>query len=130
MYQHSLWRSSHPCKWRCQDSYCGCYNWCKEHCKQDPSFGHPEKFCENVSKTRWESATITTSHTKIIDAIKRICKRDPLSGKVVTGGIISCEDSNWLLSWTINRQGQFREQKEGEICIWVYSLFVIPQVYS
>lgn len=101
----------------------GCWHLWKNIAKQDPSFGHPEKFCENVSKTRWESATITTSHTKIIDAIKRICKRDPLSGKVVTGGIISCEDSNWLLSWTINRQGQFREQKEGEICIWVYSLF-------
>lgn len=101
----------------------GCWNLWKNIAKQDPSFGHPEKFCGNVSKTRWESATITTSDTKIIDAITRICKRDPLSGKVVTGGIVSCEDSNWLLSWTVNRQGQFRKQKEGEICIWLYSLF-------
>ena len=27
----------------------------------------------------------------------------------VTGGIVSCQDSKWLLSWTINRQGQFKE---------------------
>lgn len=71
----------------------GCWNLWKNIAKQDPSFDHPEKFCGNVSKTRWESATITTSDTKIIDAITRICKRDPLSGKVVTGGIVSCEDS-------------------------------------
>ena len=29
------------------------------------------------------------------------------TGNVVTGGIVSCQDSSWLLSWTINRQGQF-----------------------
>ena len=28
-----------------------------------------------------------------------------------------------FLSWTINRQGQFKEQKKDEVCVWVYSLF-------
>lgn len=32
-------------------------------------------------------------------------------------------DSGWLLSWTINRQGQFKEQKKEEVCIWLYGLF-------
>ena len=27
------------------------------------------------------------------------------------------------MSWTINRQGQFKEQKKDEVCVWVYSLF-------
>ena len=49
---------------------------------------------------------------EIISYIKNICKRDPRTGKVVTGGIVSCKDSRWLLSWTINRQGQFKEQKK------------------
>ena len=53
----------------------------------------------------------------------KICKRDPRTGNVVTGGIVSCKDSSWLLSWTINRQGQFKEQKKDEVCVWVYSLF-------
>lgn len=90
---------------------------------QDPAFGHPEKFCSDPAKTNWESATITTLDEKIFPYIKAICKRDPLSGDVVTGGIVSVKDSNWLLSWTINRQPQFRDQKPGTVCVWVYSLF-------
>ena len=42
---------------------------------------------------------------------------------MVTGGIVSCKDSSWLLSWTINRQGQFKDQPKDEVCVWVYSLF-------
>ena len=42
---------------------------------------------------------------------------------MVTGGIVSCQDSSWLLSWTINRQGQFKEQDPEKVCIWVYGLF-------
>ena len=87
---------------------------------QDPSFGHPEKFCSDIQKTNWESATITTLDDRIIPYITNICQRDPRSGKVVTGGIVSCQDSKWLLSWTINRQGQFKEQDPKKVCVWVY----------
>lgn len=90
---------------------------------QDPAFGHPEKFCSDPEKSNWESATVTTLDDKILPYIEKICQRDPLSGGVVTGGIVSVEDSNWLLSWTINRQPQFRDQKPGTVCVWVYSLF-------
>ena len=101
----------------------GCWDLWKNIAAQDTSFGHPEKFCSDVEKTNWESATVTTLDDKIIPYITNICKRDPRTGKVVTGSIVSCKDSSWLLSWTINRQGQFKEQKKDEICIWVYSLF-------
>ena len=37
--------------------------------------------------------------------------------------IVSCKDSSWLLSWTINRQGQFKEQDKDKVCVWVYGLF-------
>ena len=98
--------------------------------KQDPSFGHPEKFCSDVSKTNWESATVTTLDDKILPYIEKICQRDPLSGKVVTGGIVSCIDSSWLLSWTINRQPQLVNQKDGTVAIWLYGLFTdIPGNY-
>lgn len=90
---------------------------------QDPSFGHPEKFCGFPEQSNWESATVTTLDDKIIPYIEAICKRDPLSGGVVTGGIVSIKDSNWLMSWTINRQPQFRAQPEGEVCVWLYGLF-------
>ena len=101
----------------------GCWSLWKKIAAQDPAFGHPEKFCSDIEKTNWESATVTTSNEEIVDKIKKICRRDPRTGKVVTGGIVSCRDSSWLLSWTINRQGQFKNQKKDEVCVWVYSLF-------
>ena len=108
----------------------GCWSLWKKIAAQDKSFGHPEKFCSDTSKSNWESATVTTSDETIISYIKKICKRDPRTGKVVTGGIVSCQDSNWLLSWTINRQGQFKQQKKDEVCLWIYSLFTdVPGDY-
>ena len=101
----------------------GCWSLWKRIAIQDESFGHPEKFCSDREKTNWESATVTTSDDRIISYIEKICKRDPRSGRVVTGGIVSCQDSSWLLSWTINRQGQFKQQSKDEVCVWVYSLF-------
>ena len=91
--------------------------------KQDPSFGHPEVFCGEPQKSKWMSATVTTLDETIPPYIEKICKRDPFSGHTVTGGIVTCRDSNWLMSWTINRQQQFRTQPSNQLCIWVYGLF-------
>ena len=108
----------------------GCWSLWRQIAAQDPAFGHPEKFCSDIQKTNWESATVTTSDETIISQIRKICRRDPRSGRVVTGGIVSCRDSSWLLSWTINRQGQFKAQNKDEICVWVYSLFTdVPGDY-
>ena len=90
---------------------------------QDPSFGHPDKFCYDPELSNWMSATITTLDQRIVPYIKKICKRDPFTGKVVTGGIVSVKDSSWLLSWTLNRQQQFRDQPKNQLCVWVYGLF-------
>ena len=84
---------------------------------------YPEKFCSSPEETTWMSATVTTLDDRIIPYIKEICKRDPFSGGVVTGGIVTVKDSGWLMSWTINRQPQFRTQKPGECVVWVYGLF-------
>ncbi|KFN87107.1 hypothetical protein H702_08860 [Streptococcus equinus JB1] len=90
---------------------------------QDESFGHPDKFCSSPEKSNWMSATVTTLDDKIPRFIQKICKRDPFSGNIVTGGIVSVKDSNWLLSWTVNRQPQFRNQPKNELTVWVYALF-------
>lgn len=91
--------------------------------RQDPSFGHPDKFIHNPEETNWMSATVETLDDRILPYIRNISKRDPLSGKVVTGGIVTVKDSSWLMSWTINRQPQFREQPKDHCLVWVYSLF-------
>ena len=95
----------------------------KKIAAQDPSFGHPEKFCSTPEQTNWMSATVETLDERILPYLKKICKRDPFSGGVVTGGIVTVKDSSWLLSWTINRQPQFRDQPKGHCLVWLYSLF-------
>lgn len=90
---------------------------------QSPDFGNPDKFCYDSELCNWMSATVETLDQKIIPYITKICKRDPFTGKVVTGGIVTVKDSSWLLSWTINRQPQFRTQKKDHCLVWVYALF-------
>ena len=90
---------------------------------QSPDFGNPDKFCYNSELCNWMSATVETLDQRIIPYIKNICKRDPFTGKVVTGGIVSVKDSSWLLSWTINRQPQFCSQPKEHCLVWVYALF-------
>ncbi len=87
-------------------------------------YGNPDAFCSDFEATNWMSATVATSNEEIIQHIIRICKRDPREGKVTTGGIVTVKDStdNWYLSWTINRQPQFRAQDKNTVLIWLYSL--------
>ncbi len=87
-------------------------------------YGNPDKFCSDVDATNWMSATVATSNEEIIQHIMNICKRDPRSGKVTTGGIVTVKDStdNWYLSWTINRQPQFKSQDKNMVLVWLYSL--------
>ena len=109
----------------------------KKIAAQDEAFGHPEVFCSDPEQTNWMSATVTTLDERIVPYIQNICQRDPFSGGVVTGGIVTARDSNWLLSWTLNRQQQFRDQPGNyikkpmrdctgkEICMeWLYHLGV------
>lgn len=91
---------------------------------KDPSFGRPDVFGSHIPETKWESATLTTLDKRIPEYIQRVCKRDPFSGRVVTGGIVTVKDSTWLMSWTVNRQPHFKQQPEDQIVVWIYSLFV------
>ncbi|SJZ93994.1 oleate hydratase [Anaerorhabdus furcosa] len=108
----------------------GCWELWKKIAAQDDAFGHPEKYCTDIDKTNWESATITLNDNKITPYIEKICKRDPHSGKVVTGGIVTVKDSSWLCSWTINRQPHFKSQPDNKIVIWFYGLYTnVPGDY-
>jgi oleate hydratase len=91
---------------------------------RDEAFGRPDVFGAHIPETKWESATVTTLDERIPEYIRKICKRDPFGGKVVTGGIVTATDSSWLMSWTVNRQPHFKQQPKDQIVVWVYSLFV------
>ncbi|GAA3958475.1 oleate hydratase [Gordonia caeni] len=90
---------------------------------KDPAFGRPDVFAGDIDATKWESCTVTTLDKRIPEYIQKICKRDPFSGKVVTGGIVTAKDSSWLMSWTVNRQPHFKQQPDDQIVVWVYALF-------
>ena len=119
----SMGSQNEPAKFNTALKEGGGWDMWKKIAAQDPAFGHPEKFCSRPDLCNWESATVETLDCKILPYIEKICKRDPLSGKVVTGGIVTVKDSSWLMSWTINRQPQFREQPKGHVLVWLYGLF-------
>lgn len=101
----------------------GSWSLWKKLAEQDPDFGRPEKFCDNIPKESWfVSATVTTLDKKIAPYIEKISKRDPYAGKVVTGGIVHVKDSNWKMSYTINRQPHFKNQPKDQLVVWVYAL--------
>lgn len=91
---------------------------------KSPVFGKPEKFCGNISKSSWESATLTCRPSAFVEKVKELCVNDPYSGKTATGGIVTISDSNWLMSFTCNRQPHFPEQPDDILVIWVYALFM------
>ena len=90
---------------------------------QNTLFGRPEKFCSDIQATKWESATVTLLDDKIAPYVQEICQRDPYSGKVVTGGIVTVKDSAWLMSWTFNRQPHFKGQPREQMVGWIYGLY-------
>ena len=114
---------NHAPELRVKDGEGDCWKLWRNIAAQDPSFGHPEKFCSDIGKSNWESATITTLDNRIPPYIEKICKRDPFSGNVVTGGIVTVKDSGWYMSWTLNRQQQFKAQPKDQLCVWVYGLY-------
>lgn len=87
-------------------------------------FGKPEKFCSNIEKSAWESATLTCKPSALVEKLKEYSVNDPYSGKTVTGGIITITDSNWLMSFTCNRQPHFPGQPDDVLVLWVYALFM------
>ena len=91
---------------------------------ENGEYGNPDKFCSDVNATNWMSATDATANEEIIRHIINVCHRDPREGKVTTGGIVTVKDSteNWYLSWTINRQPQFKSQNKDTVLVWLYAL--------
>ena len=96
----------------------------KNLAKKSPIFGKPEKFYGDVDKSMWESVTLTCKPSPFVDKLKELSVNDPYSGRTVTGGIITFTDSNWVLSFTCNRQPHFPEQPDDVLVIWVYALLM------
>ncbi len=96
----------------------------KNLASKSPDFGNPAKFCSNIEKSGWESATLTCRESALIEKLRAHSTNDPFSGKTVTGGIITITDSNWIMSFTCNRQPHFPDQPKDVLVLWVYALLM------
>ncbi len=95
----------------------------KKIAAKDAAFGKPEVFCSDIAKTKWESFTITAKGSKMRELLESFAERKFLPHRTATGGIITVKDSNWLLSVTVNRQPQFKNQPKDTTVAWAYALF-------
>lgn len=96
----------------------------KNLARKSPIFGKPEKFYGDIDKSMWESVTLTCKPSPFVDKLKELSVNDPYSGRTVTGGIITFTDSNWVLSFTCNRQPHFPTQPDDVLVVWVYALLM------
>lgn len=95
----------------------------KNLAKQSEEFGNPDVFCDNLPDKSWfVSATVTWQNKEIEPYFERLTKRQLRTGKIVTGGIITIKDSNWLMSFATHRQPHFKEQNDQQTITWVYGL--------
>ena len=67
-----------------------------------------------------------TLDDKVPAYIQQICQRDPFlfDGNIVTGGMVSVRDSNWLLSWNVEREPHFTEQPHDMLLCHFYGAYV------
>lgn len=90
---------------------------------QSPDFGHPEVFYENLPEESWfVSATVTWQNFDVEPYLEKLTHRKLRTGRIVTGGIVTIKDSNWMMSFATHRQPHFKEQKDQQTITWVYGL--------
>lgn len=85
---------------------------------KSPDFGNPIPFCNDISKTKWESFTVTASDATFFDLLEAFSGSE--AGK---GGLITIKDSNWLLTVVLNHQPHYFEQPKDVWVWWGYGLF-------
>jgi oleate hydratase len=100
-----------------------CWALWKKVAQKDKAFGNPEVFCGDIDKSKWESFTITARGPKMRQLLEGFAERKFLPHRTATGGIITIRDSNWLMSVTVNRQPQFKNQPANWTVAWAYGLY-------
>ncbi len=96
----------------------GCFSVWEKLSKKSPDFGHPEKFCGDIDKSKWMSFTVTLKDDDIV--FPYIYK---LTGdKPGMGGLVTIKDSKWLMSWVVPKHPHFINQPDNIKVLWAYAL--------
>jgi oleate hydratase len=128
--ENTAWGDHHtPAKWNRDIEEGSIWAMWRNIAAQDPAFGRPDKFCAHTDKTSYESACIITRDDKIAPYIQKICQRDPYrydSGPI-TGGLVTACDSNWMLSWNVERNPHFRNAPKNQLMIHAYGTYSLDR---
>jgi oleate hydratase len=128
--ENTAWGDHHtPAKWNRDIQEGSIWSMWRNIAAQDPGFGNPDKFCAHPDETMYTSACIRTLDDKIPPYIERICQRDPLkfdSGPI-TGGLVTVRDSNWMMSFNVERNPHFRNHPPGQTMTHLYGTYSIDR---
>ena len=128
--ENTAWGDHHtPPKWDREIREGSCWAMWRNIAAQDPAFGRPDKFCTFPDKSAYVSACLTTLDDKVPPYIEKICQRDPFrwDGNIVTGGLVTIRDSNWFLSWNVERNPAFRDQPRNMLLLHLYGTFSLDR---
>jgi oleate hydratase len=128
--ESTTWGDHHtPAKLDYEISEGGIWKLWRNIAAQDPAFGNPDAFCTTPDRSAYESACLVTLDDKVPPYIQKICQRDPFlfDGNVVTGGMITIRDSNWFLSWNVEREPHFRDQPENILLLHMYGAYSLDR---
>lgn len=85
--------------------------------RHSSAFGKPDVFCGEVSKSRWESFTVTLKDPFFFDFMEQFT-----GNSAGTGGLVTFVDSSWLLSVVLANQPHFANQPDDVSVFWGYGL--------
>lgn len=85
---------------------------------EQPAFGNPAAFNSCIAQSYWASFTVTLKDTRFFDQMQRFS-----GNEAGTGGLVTFQDSNWLLSIVLAHQPHFANQPADVQVFWGYGLF-------
>jgi oleate hydratase len=83
-----------------------------------PEFGNPAVFNSCPAQSSWESFTVTLRTPDFFNQMIEFSGNEP-----GTGGLVTFQDSNWMLSVVLATQPHFPDQPAEVQVFWGYSLF-------
>lgn len=99
------------------DSSRGAWQLWRNIARRSPRFGRPDVFAGDVSKSSWESFTVTLEDPTFFSFMELFT-----GNRAGTGGLVTLTDSNWLLSVVLAHQPHFLHQPPEVQVFWGYGL--------
>jgi oleate hydratase len=105
-----------PARWH-GGSDRGAWGLWKNIARHSAAFGKPDVFCGDVSKSGWESFTVTLTDPLFFEFMEQFT-----GNSAGTGGLVTFKQSNWLMSVVLAYQPHFANQPDHIRVFWGYAL--------